>query len=144
MVGTSDSTNDPTSRTAHDAPETGAHLTTLDPAAGYVTIINTYAVAPEREETLLNMLVRSTAETLQYVPGWLCCTDQGCGRNCSSLVWGQATRTEIGRPSSSMRLSAWTATSTSVARRRSVRERSPSPITCLNRPTAASARARFV
>ena len=36
------------------------------------------------------------------------------------------------RPSSSMRLRAWTATSTSVARRGSVRERSPSPITCLN------------
>jgi len=56
----------------------------------------------------------------------------------------QAMRTEIGRPSSSMRLSAWTATSTSVARRRSVRERSPSPITCLNLPMAASARARLV
>ena len=56
----------------------------------------------------------------------------------------QAMRTEIGRPSSSMRLSAWTATSTSVARRSSVRERNPSPITCLNLPTPASARARFV
>ncbi len=41
----------------------------------------------------------------------------------------QATRTEIGRPRSSMRLSAWTATSTSVARRSSVREHNPSPIT---------------
>jgi len=34
-----------------------------------------------------------------------------------------------------MRLSAWTAISTWVARRSSVRERSGSPITCLNRPT---------
>jgi len=64
-------TNDPTSHTAHDAPETRAQLTTLDPAAGYVTIINTYAVAPEREEALLGMLVRSTTETLQYVPGFV-------------------------------------------------------------------------
>jgi len=56
----------------------------------------------------------------------------------------QAIRTEIGRPNSSMRLSAWTATSTSVARRRSVRERSPSPMTCLNRLMAASTRARLV
>jgi len=50
----------------------------------------------------------------------------------------------FGRPSSSMRLRAWTATFTSVARRSSVRERSPSPITCLNLPMAASTRARFV
>ncbi len=56
----------------------------------------------------------------------------------------QAMRTEIGRPSSSMWFSTWTATSTSVARRRSVRERSPSPMTRLNRLMAASARARFV
>src|SRR5215212_7946042 len=41
-----------------------------------------------------------------------------------------------------MRLSVWTATSTSVARRRSVRERSPSPITRLNLPMVASARHR--
>jgi len=56
----------------------------------------------------------------------------------------QAMRTEIRRPGSSMRLNAWTATSTSVARRRSVRERSQSRITCLNLPMAASARACFV
>src|SRR3954454_14948052 len=43
-----------------------------------------------------------------------------------------------------MRLSTWTATSISVARRSSVCERSPSPITRLNRPMVASARARFV
>ena len=68
--------------------------------------------------------------------------DAGAATPAPAVV--QATRTEIGRPSSSIRLSAWTATSTSVARRRSVRERSPSPITCLNLPMAASARARFV
>ena len=41
-------------------------------------------------------------------------------------------RTEIERPNSSRRLSAWTATPTLVARCQSVRERSPSPITRLN------------
>src|SRR5215208_4263767 len=44
-------------------------------------------------------------------------------------VRGHAMRTDSGRPSASMRLRTWTATSTSVARRLSVRERSPSPIT---------------
>ncbi len=73
-----------------------------------------------------------------------CCTDLTCGRSCPSPARVQAMRTESGRPSSSMRLRAWTATSTSVARRWSVRERSPSPMTCLNLPMAASARARFV
>ncbi len=73
-----------------------------------------------------------------------CCMNRGCGRSYPSPACGQAMRTEIGRPSSSMRLSAWTATPTSVARCRSVRERSPSPITCLNLPMAASAQARLV
>lgn len=45
--------------------------TTLDPAAGYVTIINTYAVAPERAEALLDLLVRATTETLRHVPGFV-------------------------------------------------------------------------
>ncbi len=73
-----------------------------------------------------------------------CCTDQGCGRSCPCPVCDQAVRTEIGRPNSSMRLSAWTAMRTLVARRGSVRERSPSPTPCLNRPMVASARARMV
>ncbi len=46
-------------------------LTTLDPTAGYVTIINTYAVAPERAEALLELLVLATQETLRYVPGFI-------------------------------------------------------------------------
>lgn len=64
-------TNGPTSSAAHAAPETDARLTTLDPAAGYVTIINTYAVAPERAEELLDFLMRSTVETMRYVPGFV-------------------------------------------------------------------------
>ena len=50
---------------------------------------------------------------------------------------------EVGRSSSSTRMRTWTATSTSVARRRSVHEHSPSLIACLNLPIAASARARL-
>lgn len=38
-----------------------------------------------------------------------------------------------------MQLSAWTAVFTSVGRRSFVRERSPLPLTRLNRPMAASA-----
>jgi len=56
---------------AHNASETGACLTALDPDAGYVTIINTYEVAPDRAEALLDTLVRSTVETLRYVPGFV-------------------------------------------------------------------------
>src|SRR5215218_7213851 len=54
--------------------------------------------------------------------GPLCCTGRGRGRTGPYPVRGQAMRTDSGRPSSSMRLSAWTPTLTSVARRRSVRE----------------------
>lgn len=64
-------TTDPTSPAAHGAPETGARFATLDPGAGYVTIINTYAVAPERAEALLDLLARVTNETLRYVPGFV-------------------------------------------------------------------------
>ena len=64
-------TTDPTSPAAPDAPETGAPLTTLDPSASYVTIINTYTVAPERAGALLDLLVGATTETLRYVPGFV-------------------------------------------------------------------------
>ena len=80
--------------------------------------------------------------------GWsdharLCCRDRGSGRTDPNPVRVQAMRTYFGRPSSSIRLSTWTATFTSVARRSSVRERNPSPITRLYRLIAVSARARF-
>jgi hypothetical protein len=44
-----------------------------------------------------------------------CCTDEGCRRNDPSPGPGYAMRTELGRPSSSMRLSTCTATFISVA-----------------------------
>ena len=64
-------TNDCKRPAEHNTPETVARVTTLDPDAGYVTIINTYAVAPERAEELLDALVRATADTLRYVPGFV-------------------------------------------------------------------------
>ncbi|GJG86736.1 antibiotic biosynthesis monooxygenase [Gemmatimonadetes bacterium T265] len=69
-------TTDSPQPAAHDAPHvgapaTGTRPTTLDPGAGYLTVINTYAIAPERAEELLNLLVRATVETLRYVPGFI-------------------------------------------------------------------------
>jgi quinol monooxygenase YgiN len=58
-------------RAPDNSPQTGAHLTTLDPGAGFVTTINTYTVTPDRAEELLNMLVRLMAETLPSVPGFV-------------------------------------------------------------------------
>ncbi len=48
-----------------------APLTTLDPRAGLTTIINTYTVAPEHAEGLVDLLVRLTVETLRHVPGFV-------------------------------------------------------------------------
>src|SRR4051794_20380465 len=67
---------------------------------------------------------------------------RGAGAMPPTPFWAHAMRADSGRPSSSMRFRTWTATSISVARRSSVRERSPSPITRLNRPMVASVRAR--
>ena len=46
-------------------------LKTLDPGAGYITTMNTYTVAPERVEEVLEYLVRSAIETVRYVPGFV-------------------------------------------------------------------------
>jgi hypothetical protein len=56
---------------AHPGPENGAHLTTLDPADGHVTIINTYTVARERAQALLDLLIRATVETVRFMPGFV-------------------------------------------------------------------------
>ena len=71
------------------------------------------------------------------------CADRLPERRDPNPVRGQAMRTYFGRPNSSMRLRAWTATPTSVARHSSLRERNPSPITCFHLPIAASARERL-
>lgn len=46
-------------------------LTTLDPRADHLTVINTYSVAPERAHELLDLLVRATEQTLRDVPGFV-------------------------------------------------------------------------
>ena len=53
------------------ASEEYVSLTRLDPGAGYVTTMNTYTVAPERAEEVLDYLVRSATETVRYVPGFV-------------------------------------------------------------------------
>ena len=63
-------TIDHTSAETHAVPDS-ARLTTLDPGAGYVTTMNTYTVAPERAEEVLEYLVRSAVETVRYVPGFV-------------------------------------------------------------------------
>jgi quinol monooxygenase YgiN len=63
-------TTDPKSPEAHDVPQTSQPVKTLDPGAGYITIINRYAVAPERAEELVDLLVRATVETMRYLPGF--------------------------------------------------------------------------
>jgi quinol monooxygenase YgiN len=68
-------TSNATPRTPHDSRNpnptaTGAGLTTFDPGAGYVTIINTYT-APERADALVDLLVRATVETIRYVSGFV-------------------------------------------------------------------------
>jgi Transposase len=60
-----------------------------------------------------------------------CCTDRRMGRNTPKPICIHAMRTEIGRPNSNIRFKTWTATPTSVVRRPSLCDRSPSPITCL-------------
>jgi Transposase DDE domain len=66
----------------------------------------------------------------------------GVGAWSPTRVPGHAMRTYSGRPRSSMRFSAPAAIATSVARRPSVCERSPSPITRFQRPISASTKAR--
>ena len=45
--------------------------TVLDPKAGRVTIINTYAVEPERADELVAFLIESTRSTVRHIPGFL-------------------------------------------------------------------------
>jgi C-6 monooxygenase len=60
-----------TPRASHTALETAARITTLDAGASYITTMNTYTVAPERVEEVLEYLVRSAIETVRYVPGFV-------------------------------------------------------------------------
>src|ERR1700687_2107925 len=63
------------------------------------------------------------------------------GRSVPNLIFRHTRRTCFGCPRSSMRFSTATAMATSVARRRSVCERSASPVTRLKGLMSASTRA---
>ena len=46
-------------------------MTTLDPADGYVVLINTFTVDPDRAEELLAVLSRATEEAVRQRPGFV-------------------------------------------------------------------------
>ena len=46
-------------------------MTTLDPADGYVVLINTFTVEPERADELVAELSRATAEHMRHRPGFV-------------------------------------------------------------------------
>ena len=76
--------------------------------------------------------------------GQPCCIDLGCGRSCPSPGCGSG---DADADRASRRQHAVEDVDGDIhlgRRRRSVRECSPLPITCLNLPMAASARARIV
>lgn len=46
-------------------------MTSLDPAAGHLILINTFTVAAERADDLVELLSRATEETMQHLPGFV-------------------------------------------------------------------------
>jgi quinol monooxygenase YgiN len=46
-------------------------MVTLDPAAGYLTLINTFTVDPARADELLGVLSRATEERMRHLPGFI-------------------------------------------------------------------------
>lgn len=46
-------------------------MTTLDPAAGYVVLINTFTVEPSRADDLLRVLSRATEDVMRHMPGFV-------------------------------------------------------------------------
>lgn len=46
-------------------------MTTLDPEAGYVVLINTFTVNPDRADELLTVLSRATEEGMRRMPGFV-------------------------------------------------------------------------
>ena len=56
---------------APSAPNNGAETTTLNPAAGYLVVINTYTVEPEHAERVLDLLIHATSEVLRFQTGFV-------------------------------------------------------------------------
>ena len=46
-------------------------MTTLDPAAGHLVLINTFTVEPSRAEELLDVLSRATETGMRHRPGFV-------------------------------------------------------------------------
>lgn len=46
-------------------------MTTLDPAAGHLTLINTFTVAPDRADELLAILSKASEEIIRFMPGFI-------------------------------------------------------------------------
>jgi transposase-like protein len=63
-----------------------------------------------------------------------CCIKKEEAKEALFPAVDRVTRTEFGRPRSSIRLRTWAAMATSVARAWSLWKRTPSPMTCFHRP----------
>src|SRR4051794_7185697 len=70
---------------------------------------------------------------VQFVRIAACCVEEEEAKEPPFPTIDQATRTELGRPRSSIRLRTWAAEVTSVARTSSLWKRNLSPMTCLQR-----------
>lgn len=46
-------------------------MATLDPEAGYVVLINTFTLEPDRADDLLAILSRATEEAMRHMPGFV-------------------------------------------------------------------------
>ena len=85
---------------------------------------------------------RPSAPADSFLCRWTVLHRSTGGRSSTISFHCYGRRTCSGRPSSSIRFSAFMAIATSVVRRRSVRDRNPSPMTCLKRLMLASTSAR--
>lgn len=45
--------------------------TTIDPGQRVVTLINTFTVAPDRQDELVRVLVEATEQVIRHVPGFV-------------------------------------------------------------------------
>lgn len=46
------------------------NATTISTDADYITLVNTFTVAPERADELVDLLVRATDDTMRFQPGF--------------------------------------------------------------------------
>jgi quinol monooxygenase YgiN len=68
----------------------GSPMTTLDPNDGYVVLINTFKVEPDRAEELLGVLSRATEHGMRHRPGFVSANlhmSQDCRRVANYAQW---------------------------------------------------------